>query len=264
MALNLAQLMQAPGGPGVIGAVRAGTGIAISPDGAISINPAEVVSQILPGNNITISPSSGVGTVTINASASGSGDFPAGTVTMFIQASAPAGWTQVTTQNNKAVRVVNSNGGATGGAQPFTSVFTSVPVTGSVSLSGLSASGGSTNTVNQTPSGSISLSGLSVGGTSISTNELPSHVHNYQKRPANGGKMGQQQGVNDQQGDNTGAAGGSGSHTHSASGSGSFNGNNQSHSHSVSGVSVSGSASFNGGTLNLAVQYVDAILCAKS
>ena len=40
---------------------------------------------------------------------------PAGTKMVFHQASAPTGWTQITTQNDKALRVVSGVGGGTGG-----------------------------------------------------------------------------------------------------------------------------------------------------
>ena len=42
---------------------------------------------------------------------------PAGTVMLFIQASAPVGWTKLTTQNDKALRIVSgSTGGSAGGS----------------------------------------------------------------------------------------------------------------------------------------------------
>lgn len=40
---------------------------------------------------------------------------PAGTVSIFYQAAAPTGWTQLTTQNDKALRVVSGSGGVSGG-----------------------------------------------------------------------------------------------------------------------------------------------------
>lgn len=264
MALNQAQLMAVPGGPGVVGAVKAGTGIAVSGDGTISLNPAECLTRLVAGPNVSLNPTSGVGTVTITGIAGGGGDFAPGTTTIFAQASAPAGWSQVVTQNNKAIRVASSNGGVSGGSVPFTTVFASQPVTGTVSLSGLSASGGSTDTVNQTPSGSVSLNGLSVGSTSISTAQMPGHTHGYRFRPPGGNFAGQSGNIDNNNTQATGGAGGGGAHNHSVSGSGSFNGNNMSHSHSVSGLSVSGNASFNGGAINLAVQYLDVILCTKS
>jgi hypothetical protein len=55
---------------------------------------------------------------------------PPGTVMSFFQATAPAGWTQVTTHHNKALRVVGSTGGGSGGSVAFTSAFTSQAVSG--------------------------------------------------------------------------------------------------------------------------------------
>lgn len=40
---------------------------------------------------------------------------PSGTVMVFFQATAPTGWTKVTTQNDKALRVVSGTGGGSGG-----------------------------------------------------------------------------------------------------------------------------------------------------
>lgn len=165
--------------------------------------------------------------------------FPAGTVLLFYQSSAPTGWTQVTTQNNKALRVVSGTGGGTGGSTGFTSVFTS--------------------RTPSTPSGTISVSGT-VGNTTLTYNQIPAHSHalymsssgdnanlwhraldNYP--PASGdGTIGctayeAQLGVLN--------AGGGGSHNHSWSGSASF----------------SGSAMT---AMDFAVQYIDIILASKN
>ena len=51
--------------------------------------------------------------------------FPSGTTLLFYQAAAPTGWTQVTTHDNKALRVVSGTGGGSGGSTAFTSVFAS-------------------------------------------------------------------------------------------------------------------------------------------
>jgi hypothetical protein len=48
---------------------------------------------------------------------------PIGTVMSFFQAAAPVGWTQVTTHNNKALRVVSGTGGGSGGTIPFSTAF---------------------------------------------------------------------------------------------------------------------------------------------
>lgn len=49
--------------------------------------------------------------------------FPSGTAMLFMQASAPSGWTKSTTHDNKALRIVNSSGGGSGGSLAFTSVL---------------------------------------------------------------------------------------------------------------------------------------------
>ena len=72
MALNVVQLMQAPGGPGVTGAVKAGTGITIDPDGAINATGGGgSVSKLVAGTNITLTPATGLGEVTISSSGGG-------------------------------------------------------------------------------------------------------------------------------------------------------------------------------------------------
>lgn len=74
---------------------------------------------------------------------------PAATVTVFYQAAAPTGWTKVTTQNNKALRVVSGTGGVTGNdaGVNFTAAFASKSVTGVV------------------------------GGHALTWNEMPAHTH---------------------------------------------------------------------------------------
>jgi hypothetical protein len=59
----------------------------------------------------------------VDSAASGAGGFPSGTVMLFYQAAAPVGWTQVTTQNDKALRVVSGTGGVSGGTNPFSTVM---------------------------------------------------------------------------------------------------------------------------------------------
>jgi len=55
---------------------------------------------------------------------------PPGSKMLFYQASAPTGWTKLTTDNNKTLRVVSGSGGGSGGTNTFTSAFSerSVPV----------------------------------------------------------------------------------------------------------------------------------------
>jgi hypothetical protein len=80
------------------------------------------------------------------AGGGGGSGFPAGTAMMFVQTSAPTGWTKSTTHDNKALRVVSGTA-SSGGSVAFTTAFAS-----------------------QTPSGTI-------GSTTLSTSEIPSHNH---------------------------------------------------------------------------------------
>ena len=74
---------------------------------------------------------------------------PAATQCLFYQAAAPTGWTKITTQDNKALRVVSGSGGVAGGSQPFTTAFASKSVAGVV------------------------------GSHVLTWNEMPSHTHSY-------------------------------------------------------------------------------------
>lgn len=49
--------------------------------------------------------------------------FLAGTRALFYQASVPAGWTKVVTQNDKALRVTTGAGGGAGGTSPMSTTF---------------------------------------------------------------------------------------------------------------------------------------------
>lgn len=125
---------------------------------------------------------------------------PSGSVFLLYQASAPTGWTQVTSLNDYALRIVSSTGGSTGGTTAFSTVFS-----------------------NQTVSTTVSVSG-GIGATTLSTAQMPSHTHYY--IIGIGGEGGNYHAWG---GDYTipgpqtysSSTGGGGSHTHSFSGSGS-------------------------------------------
>jgi hypothetical protein len=186
------------------------------------------------------------------------GAFPAGTVMLFAQTSAPTGWTKSTAHDNKALRVVSGTAGS-GGSVAFTTAFSSQGVSGSI---------GST-----TATGSVSVSG-SVAGHTLDSSQIPSHRHyvlrnevtnqraqysitvyssNYMAGSGgNGYELYYMNGhTNDANVGLSSATGGSGSHSHGFSGSGSFSGTAHGHS-------------FSGGSINLAVQYVDVIIATKS
>lgn len=183
------------------------------------------------------------GRVTSASSGSAGADpIPAGSVMLFVQTSAPTGWTKSTTHNNKALRVVSGTA-SSGGSVAFTTAFASQGVSGSVSTS---------------VSGSVSGG---VGSTTLSTNEMPSHGHSatdagvnitiYDSSAVGGGPYGSLSRAATQSAAQSlaiNATGGSGSHNHSWSGS----------------FSGSASSSFSGNSINLAVQYVDVIIATKN
>lgn len=116
--------------------------------------------------------------------------FPAGTAMLFVQTSAPTGWTKSTTHNDKALRVV-SGAASSGGTTAFSTVFT-----------------------NQTPTISNTLS---VSNTTLTTTQIPSHTHNV------GGGSAAAAGCGFNWAGNTasavsGATGGGGAHNHGLSG----------------------------------------------
>jgi hypothetical protein len=70
----------------------------------------------------------------------------------FWQAAAPVGWTQVTTQNDKALRVVSGAGGVSGGTNPFSTVMAQTTVGNHTLVAGelpggITSSGGNNITV---------------------------------------------------------------------------------------------------------------------
>jgi hypothetical protein len=73
-------------------------------------------SGSLSSESLTISVGAAVNTY------SDAGTFASGTVIPFFQASAPTGWTQNTTHNDKGLRVVSGTGGGNGGTVSFSSM----------------------------------------------------------------------------------------------------------------------------------------------
>ena len=112
---------------------------------------------------------------------------PSGTVMLFWQANAPTGWTKITSQNDKAFRVVSGSGGGTGGDVAFETAFSSQTVAG-------------TN-----------------AGVAISIAQMPSHTHNFTASVGEigGGGGGALQAYNPV---STTSTGGGGTHTHAFSG----------------------------------------------
>lgn len=153
---------------------------------------------------------------------------PAGAITNFANAAAPTGWTQVTTYNDYAMRIVSGTGGGTGGSVGFTTAFTSQSVTGTTDATTLSLS--------QIPSHNHFGSAVQVART------VPDQSAPFRTYVSF---------TNNVQGTGTTTA------TSDSDGTTGFrvasNGSGGSHTHSFSSTAI-----------NLAVQYVDNILCVKN
>lgn len=117
--------------------------------------------------------------------------YPGTTVSVFYKASAPTGWTAVSGQNDKMLRVVSGSGGVAGGTNAFSSALATRPVSQTVTVT-ISAS---------------------AGPVTLSVNTIPLHGHpannggNTTANPGGGATV-----VNP--GSGTGNWGNSGAHTH--------------------------------------------------
>jgi hypothetical protein len=122
---------------------------------------------------------------------------PSGTVMLFVQTSAPTGWTKSTTHDNKALRVV-SGSASSGGSVAFTTAFASQAVAGTV------------------------------GSTTLDVTQIPSHTHVMATRVKtnaafNAGAQTYEMGQNTSDYSTTStntsqSTGGGGSHTHTFTG----------------------------------------------
>lgn len=158
--------------------------------------------------------------------------FPTGTRMLFQQESAPTGWVKdtSTTYDDSALRIVTGTP-TTGGSIDFSTAFASKSVSVAGSVSSTTAGG-------------------SVGSTTISTSTMPSHSHSITS--SNSGTSGSYSAWGRGSYDSSylygsESTGSGGSHNHSFTGS--------SHTHTFTGTTA---------TVNLAVKYVDFIICTKS
>jgi hypothetical protein len=209
---------------------------------------------------------------------------PSGTKMLFYQASAPTGWTKLTGDDNKTLRVVSGSGGGSGGTNSFTSAFSerSVPLTahnhtGNVSdQSNNHTHSGSTGnqSSNHTHGGSTGNASANHNHPMNSGSASGQFVENVGKQRA-GYQGGDRSAVDDigvgrasvrytQQNTNSSGA----AHTHSFNTGN--NSSNHSHSFNTGGVSANhrhnlsisneGSSSAN---MDFRVQYIDVIVCKK-
>ncbi len=156
------------------------------------------------------------------------GGFAQSSRSLMFRSSAPTGWSQITSHNNKAFRVVSGTGGGSGGSNGFTSAFASRNVSGNAPVSTSFNLGNTTLSTNTTASHSHSYNG---GGNSTNNAAAP-----YTSRPSVN--------VASPGGPSSGNAGSTANHNHGTNSS-------------SSGGSVSANQSF-------AVQYVNVIICNHS
>lgn len=109
-------------------------------------------------------------------------EFTGGTTMLFVQTSAPTGWTKSTSHNDKALRVVSGTA-STGGSTAFTTVFAARTIDRAnlpnVTLTAASNGAhthtwGASNPLNATGGGSASAMG---GTTAYSTSSDGAHTH---------------------------------------------------------------------------------------
>lgn len=154
------------------------------------------------------------------------GIFPQTTPLTFYQSAAPTGWTQVTTHNDKALRIVSGTGAGSGGTNALSSTFPSAkPTSGTVP---------------------VTINGLSVSPVTIDVNTMAQHSH-----PANSGAA-------TGRGTPSPAAGTVNTTANSAPGQTGLLGSSGAHTHPISYTSASGPIST---TVDFAVQYIDIIYC---
>jgi hypothetical protein len=197
-------------GSGTAASARAALGLAIGVD---------VLGYVTPGSTGNVLQSNG--SIWTSGAAAG---FPAGTVMLFAQTSAPTGWTKDTTNyNNSGLRIVTGTA-STGGSVDFTTAFASKTPTGSITITAVSGS---------------------AGNTTLTTPQIPSHTHTANAQTAVGrSPVASPLNTGSATAGVTGSTGGDGAHSHPFS-------------------FTSGTGTFAGDAINLAVKYVDVIRATK-
>jgi|WetSurMetagenome_2_1015567.scaffolds.fasta_scaffold00191_19 hypothetical protein len=158
--------------------------------------------------------------------------FPAGTKMLFMQTSAPTGWTKDTTHNDKMLRIVSGTAGS-GGSAALSSAWTSVALSGTV------------------------------GGHTLTTSEIPAHTHSG----VTGGQSNNH--THSYESSSIGTSGGSGGtdRYNSISSNTGYASNDHTHNFTSDGGTGGGASHNHGLTMNaltVTPAYVDAIICIKN
>jgi hypothetical protein len=232
-------------------------GLTVSSGGAGITGNSSVTGTLGVSSTLTVSSggaaitgnSSVVGTLTATTFSGAWANIPAGTVMLFVQTSAPTGWTKSTAHDNKALRVV-SGSASSGGSVAFTTAFASQAVTGTVASYTL--------TTADIPSHNHSATSTSTSSSTSSVTD-PGHTHSY-TAPATGAAAVSLGGVPIVTAGT--AAGTTGSAT-----TGITVGTTTTTSTSTSIGNTGGGGGhahgFSAPNINLAVQYVDVIIATK-
>jgi hypothetical protein len=176
------------------------------------------------------------GLITAASSGASGTVIPSGTVMLFVQTTAPTGFTKSTAHDNKALRVVSGTAGS-GGSAAFTTAFATPSVTGTVSVSG------------------------TVGSTTLTTAQIPSHTHSIMGSTSTGTTRGSKEGSsrNIQGGDSTANRGYQQTAPNGGENYLQLTGSSTGHDHTFSG-----SGSLSSATSAINVAYVDVIIATKN
>jgi len=269
MPINTIQLLAPPGGPGVIGGIKAGTNVSITGDGRVNATSGTPGVTSVSGSN-GVSVSSSTGNVTVNAITAAAQPFQTGTTILVLNSTAPPGYTRLTSQDNYALRVVSGSGGGTGGSVDFTTAFNNITPTGTYNVGGITISGTTgSGTIN--PSGNYSVTNAALGGVTLDTNTFANHNHTV-FMANNDGPAGSYCSVFEDKGNidlgttrPTDFSNASQSHNHGIPDkSATWNLDPKTHTHTWNATSANSSQNFSGNNLNVQVKYIDAILCSKN